>query len=459
MAQKSIFIGSASESKKVAMAIAQALADVGYRPLRWWQEFPPGSITIDRLTEICASADGAVFLLTEVDRTWYRQEISGTPRDNAILEYGMFVGRHGRQRTLILSEPTTRLPSDIAGITFERIIDDLPTVAERTVEHFDRQFSDPLPPPLETIRLVADPIVVGQQIMDPLPANWYQRDLYFGIEGARGWLAAVEEQSYAPRGQELALRHQQIAALEQVAVRTFVSFGPGDAETDQEIAISLRNREPWLQYIPIDISDGLLQRAVKVLGDQVRVPVGILGDFEDRLNFIALMIRNHGVHPILFALLGNTLGNLDKYERSFIDTLATTIMGKGDYLLLDVSLAGAEWSADLDRRCKHDTYGPGHRRFIATGVARRSGASIESVVLNFGERIRFEVGGISDIPKTRSINFVDTVSGRRVSTIRRYDWPSLVSWLESRKQFQIIFKSSIFPDDIIGDGVILLKRT
>jgi len=457
MAQKSIFIASAGESKLLAAKIGQGLANAGYRPLRWWQEFPAGSLTLDRLVEIAESADGAAFLLTAADRTWYRQEAVGSPRDNVILEYGMFVARQGRRRTLMLTEPGVKLPSDVAGITYERILDDVPSVVERTVEHFDREFSDPLPPQLEAIRLIVDPSVVEQQLMDRLPASWYQRDLYFGIEGARGWLAAVSEESYAPRVHELGLQHLRIAAVEPVSVRTFVSFGPGDAECDKEIAISLRNREPWLQYIPVDISDGLLQRAVKLLSDQVRVPIGILSDFEDRLNFIALQIRAHAVPPILYALLGSTLSNLDRYERSFLYSLAATVMRPGDYLLLDVSLAGPRWSREMDRRRQHASYGPGYRRFIATGVGRRSGNSIESIIERFDTRIGFGDGG-GDIPNTRGINILDVSTGRLVLMIRRYDWPSFLSWLEERTQLQIVFKEPLFAGDILGDGVVLLKK-
>jgi Predicted nucleotide-binding protein containing TIR-like domain/Histidine-specific methyltransferase, SAM-dependent len=457
MAQKSIFIASANESRPLAAKIGQGLADAGYRPLRWWQEFPAGSLTIDRLLEIAESSDGAAFLLTAVDKTWYRQELSGSPRDNVILEYGIFVARNGRQRTLMLTEPATKLPSDVAGINYERILDDVQSVVERTVEHFDREFSDPLPPPLAAIRLVADPIVVDQQIMNPLPASWFQRDLYFGIEGARGWLAAVGEQSYAPQVHELRLRHLQIAAIERISVRTFVSFGPGDAEADKEIAISLRNREPWLQYIPVDISDGLLQRAFRLVSDQVRVPIGILSDFEDRLNFIALQIRDHAVRPVLFSLLGNTLGNLDRYENSFLSTLGATVMRPGDYLLLDVSLAGPRWSRDQDRRCQHASYGPGYRRFIATGVGRRSGDSIETIVDQFETRINFGHGD-SNIMNTHSIKILDANTGRPVLTIRRYDWPSLLKWLEEHIPLQIVFKEALFDDENLGDGVVLLTK-
>jgi hypothetical protein len=373
------------------------------------------------------------------------------------MEYGMFVARNGRPRTLMVTEPGTRLPSDVAGISYERISDDVQSVVERTIEHFEREFSDPLPPPLQAVRLTADPVVLEQQMMNPRPANWHQRDLYFGLEGARGWLAAVGEQSYAPQTQELHLRHVQLAAIERISVRTFASFGPGDAETDKEIAIGLRNREPQLQYLPVDISDGLLHRAFKLLSDQVRVPVGILGDFEDRLNFIASRIREHAIRPILFALLGNTLGNLDKYESSFLQTLAGTVMRSGDYLLLDVSLAGSRWSRDQDRRCQYKSYGPCNRRFIATGVSRRSDESIESIVRRFETRIKFKEGG-SDILKTQSINVYDANIKRVILTIRRYDWPSFLGWLETSVPLQIVFKEALLHDDILGDGVVLLRK-
>jgi predicted nucleotide-binding protein len=137
MAHK-IFIASASESKPLATAIAQELARAGYQPLRWWQEIPSGSITIDHLAEIAKSVNGAVFLLTSVDKTWYRDEVSEGPRDNVILEYGLFVAHHGRSRTLIITDPKTKLPSDISGVNYERNLEDVSTVAEQTVKFFER---------------------------------------------------------------------------------------------------------------------------------------------------------------------------------------------------------------------------------------------------------------------------------------------------------------------------------
>lgn len=461
MAQKSIFIASARETQETAAEIARALADGGYRPLRWWQQFPPGSITLDRLREIAKlEADAAVFLLTKVDETWYREKSSGTPRDNVVLEFGLFVSALDRDRALILSDGA-RLPSDIEGITQERMVQDTSTVAERVVTHFDRVFGDPLAPPLQEIVLVADPVVVDQQVKDPLPGEWHQRDCYFGAEGAKAWLNAISDESYAPKAHERSLRALLLKAVNEIDVRTFVSFGPGDANADEELAVRLRDCEPWLQYIPIDISDGLLQRAVSRLSEQVRVPVGILSDFEERMGFIARKLRVHATPPLLLALLGNTLGNLDNFEERFLRGVRS-IMQKGDHLLLDVSLAGPEWALNRDRRGQHATYGSGYRRFIATGVARRHGRSVESVVVNFTKRIHF-LFGQSDVPKTKAIDIIyresERANGRVVYTIRRYDWDTLLSWLKSTLGLKILFAENKFIDGVLGDGVILMKLT
>jgi predicted nucleotide-binding protein len=102
VAPKSIFIASAQETRSLASTVAQTLADNNYHPVRWWQEFPPGSITIERLLEIASTIDGAVFLCTATDKTWYRHDIVNSPRDNLLLEYGIFIAHLGRNKTIRL---------------------------------------------------------------------------------------------------------------------------------------------------------------------------------------------------------------------------------------------------------------------------------------------------------------------------------------------------------------------
>ena len=201
MAPKSIFIGSAQESRAIASAVAQAFADNKYKPVRWWQEFPPGSITIDRLLEVATAVDGAVFLCTPEDQTWYRQELVNSPRDNLLLEYGIFIAQLGRHRTVIGTQEGTKLPSDLSAINYALISGDTTSFAERLVHHFNKEFAQPLPPSVEATTLISDPVVLDRIIAELTPRSWHQRNLYIGIEGARRWLAVGSTADYRTKEQ------------------------------------------------------------------------------------------------------------------------------------------------------------------------------------------------------------------------------------------------------------------
>lgn len=103
MTSKSIFIASAIESKPYAMAIAHELNHRGYHALRWWEQFPPGSITIDCLIELTESVAGAVLICSGIDKLWYRSELVSMPRDNVIFEYALFLKRLGKEKALLLT--------------------------------------------------------------------------------------------------------------------------------------------------------------------------------------------------------------------------------------------------------------------------------------------------------------------------------------------------------------------
>jgi hypothetical protein len=457
MAKKRIFIGSAKESRRLAQSIAHEFAlTQKYEPIRWWQAFPKGAITLDRLIEVAEGVDGAIFLFTGDDQTWYRGDLTTTARDNVTLEYGVFVRKLGRQRTLILKQNEVRVPSDIHAISYGEVISDDKTVAELAVEHFDEVFSS-YPYNSSAVNIVIDPSLIDKQLAPFAPFGWNVRNLYLGLEGAKDWLATSGDPSYVPTSDEYELREMLRQSVGELDVRTFVSFGPGDARTDLELTTSLAKTEPWLQYIPVDICIGLLQHAINVINKDIPVPVGILGDFEDGLGFIKAQLHNYAPEPKVFALLGNTFGNLERFESAFVTNLWRA-MEKADYLLMDVSLRGPKWSLESDRRAQHESYGPMFRRFIANGIARRTRESTEDIAANFETRIKFAKGG-SDVPATETIQVIDSKGGRLIYAVRRYHWDSLIQWLEKRG-FNIVFKQNVvYTDEILGDGVILASKT
>jgi hypothetical protein len=461
MAKKTIFIASANESKAVAEKVAQALGDDKYRPVRWWTAFEPGSITIDVLVNLAQTVDGAVFLFTGIDKTWYRGTAVMSPRDNVSLEYGLFVGHLGRERVLVLKDDTCKLASDITSLTFGRIGEDIEAVPERTLAYFKKIFSSS-PKALESIPLVADPEVVNR-FLRPLPPqrHFRLRDLYVGVEGAKAWMALTSDSGYPSPGHEQDLLNATIDMIEKLHVRTLVSLGPGSAEKDEKIAINLRAQEPWLEYIAIDISDCLLQNAMLRLKPNARIRIGIVGDFEDRFEFIENQIHQHARRPALFFLSGNTLGNIDGSEREFLSRIHRMMLDE-DYLLFDVSTAGPKWSLDRDPRANHAGYPNSYRRFFSRGISLKTGEPIEDIMNSFEQRFTFE-RGFSTVDGTQPIDIVERQADKghslnKLAIIRRYDFEKMSQWLTTRG-FEIVAGEALFEkDEILGDSVLLLKR-
>ena len=112
-----VFIGSSSESAKVARLIEQFLKTDSY-PTIWYKLFLPGSTYIDDLEEEIDRVDFAVFVCAPDDQLRIRQQEMESPRDNVILELGMALGRLGRRRSFIVHPKAVnlRLPTDLGGV-------------------------------------------------------------------------------------------------------------------------------------------------------------------------------------------------------------------------------------------------------------------------------------------------------------------------------------------------------
>lgn len=112
-----VFIGSSSEGKLVAEALqAQLLAHC--EVVLWDQGvFVPGRYTLENLIGIAHRSDFAVLVATPDDMRESRGLTTAVPRDNVILEFGLFAGVLGRERTLVLATDGALLPSDTLGLT------------------------------------------------------------------------------------------------------------------------------------------------------------------------------------------------------------------------------------------------------------------------------------------------------------------------------------------------------
>ena len=113
-----LFIGSSSEGLEVARALQVELLDDF--DVQFWKQgmFEPGGYALDSLIEEAKRCDFAVLVATPDDIRESRRESAEVPRDNVILEFGLFVGVLGRIRTLVLATSKgVAMPSDMFGLT------------------------------------------------------------------------------------------------------------------------------------------------------------------------------------------------------------------------------------------------------------------------------------------------------------------------------------------------------
>lgn len=112
-----LFLGSSSEGLEVARHLQVELGDV-CEIERWDHNvFHPSGYTLDSLLSMAATVDFAVMVATPDDTTVSRGEEAPSARDNIVLEFGLFAGALGRERTYLLATGDLKLPTDVLGLT------------------------------------------------------------------------------------------------------------------------------------------------------------------------------------------------------------------------------------------------------------------------------------------------------------------------------------------------------
>ena len=113
-----VFVGSASESLRIAEAISNNLREVAFvKP--WTKGFSLSQYTIEDLVKKAPTYDFAIFVLSGDDVRESRGVEARVPRDNVIFETGLFTGVLGRERVFVVKQrdANVQLPSDLLGLT------------------------------------------------------------------------------------------------------------------------------------------------------------------------------------------------------------------------------------------------------------------------------------------------------------------------------------------------------
>lgn len=116
-----LFIGSSSEGLEVAHNLQAVLESRSVCEVEVWDQgvFGPSGYPLDSLLEVAARSDFAVLVASPDDVTVSRGNFAASVRDNIILEFGLFTGALGRQRTYLLAAGPAglKLPTDVLGLT------------------------------------------------------------------------------------------------------------------------------------------------------------------------------------------------------------------------------------------------------------------------------------------------------------------------------------------------------
>ncbi|WP_210326139.1 TIR domain-containing protein [Oricola nitratireducens] len=115
-----VFIISSVEALEVARIIQNALAHDDFVVRLWTDDvFRVASYALETLENEVNDSDFAIAVAHSDDMTLFRDQEWPAPRDNVVFELGLFMGRLGRKRAILMEprEDKVKLPSDLSGIT------------------------------------------------------------------------------------------------------------------------------------------------------------------------------------------------------------------------------------------------------------------------------------------------------------------------------------------------------
>jgi len=112
-----VFVGSSTEGLEVAGLVKSYLSP-DYDCVVWNEDvFKANDSFLETLLKAASLFDFGIMVFSSDDETIVRHKIFDTPRDNVMFEFGLFLGRVGRERAFVIQEEGCHLPSDLLGIT------------------------------------------------------------------------------------------------------------------------------------------------------------------------------------------------------------------------------------------------------------------------------------------------------------------------------------------------------
>jgi hypothetical protein len=126
LAKRSCFLGYSGKASPIARDLKEHLLRVlpTVSIIDWKWDFRLGQILYHEIKRACDDSQAAIFLVTKDDtQVISKGAFRQTPRDNIIFEYGYFSGRIGVEKTILVVEEDTKVPSDLGGLLYVHMAD------------------------------------------------------------------------------------------------------------------------------------------------------------------------------------------------------------------------------------------------------------------------------------------------------------------------------------------------
>jgi hypothetical protein len=130
-----VFIGCSAIDLPLAKRLVQLLDDIGLEGVLWSDQFKVGRNILELWEDLPSKVDAAIFFFGSN----LANGVVKYPRENVVFELGLFHGKLGRQKTIILASGAVNLPTDILGTIYLRYEPERPRVV---TEQLRREFKN-----------------------------------------------------------------------------------------------------------------------------------------------------------------------------------------------------------------------------------------------------------------------------------------------------------------------------
>jgi hypoxanthine phosphoribosyltransferase len=186
-----VFLASSTEAQSIMRAIALLVERAGGESLQWPDAFPVGNFILEALLDASRNVDAAIIVASPDDRGVARGKTSFMPRDNVLVELGIFLGALGRKRVALVyaerAHAKPRLPDDLNGLTYMSYNESTPVENQVRITGWVRglgtshQVAETLPSP-EDARYRWGHVDLGiQLLLKKMSDDHYQPDAVVGL--------------------------------------------------------------------------------------------------------------------------------------------------------------------------------------------------------------------------------------------------------------------------------------